>query len=79
LQLAGLNSPDLQLPAAVQVRHGVNHNNHQVHFYLNYSAAAQDIDYPYAKGRELLKEKSVAQGAKLALEPWGVAIVEESR
>ncbi len=78
LQLAGLNSPDLQLPSAVQVRHGVNHNSHQVHFYLNYSAAVQGIEYPYAAGRERLKEKSVAHGAKLELEPWGVAIVEES-
>jgi beta-galactosidase len=79
LQLAGLNSPDLQLPPAVQVRHGRNRNNHQVHFYLNYSAATQDIAYPYAAGRERLKEQPVSQSAKLKLEPWGVAIVEELR
>jgi len=79
LQLAGLNSPDLQLPSAVQVRHGENRNNHQVHFYLNYSASAQEIVYPYAAGRERLKEKPLPQGAKLELEPWGVAIVEELR
>ena len=79
LQLAGLNGPDLQLPSAVQVRHGENRNNHQVHFYLNYSASAQEIVYPYAAGRERLKEKPLPQGAKLELEPWGVAIVEELR
>jgi hypothetical protein len=50
-----------------------------VHFYLNYSASAQEIEYPYAPGRERLKEQPVSQSAKLKLEPWGVAIVEELR
>jgi beta-galactosidase len=79
LQLAGLTGPDQKLPGPVQVRHGVNHNGHRVHYYLNYSPAAQRFEYAYATGRERLKEAGVAQGAKLELEPWGVAVVEESR
>ena len=78
IAITGIVSPSYAT-AAVQVRHGRNRNNHQVHFYLNYSAAAQEIDYPYAAARERLKEQSVPQSAKLKLEPWGVAIVEELR
>jgi hypothetical protein len=48
-----------------------------VHYYLNYSAARQEFVYPYAGGRERLKETPVATDAQLALEPWGVAIIEE--
>jgi len=77
LQMAGLESPDWSLPAPVQVRHGVNARGHAVHYYLNYSAARQEFVYPYVGGRERLKETPVATDAKVALEPWGVAIVEE--
>jgi beta-galactosidase len=77
MQMAGLDSQDWSLPAPVQVRHGVNARGHAVHYYLNYSGARQEFTYPYVGGRERLKETPVATDAKLALEPWGVAIVEE--
>jgi hypothetical protein len=48
-----------------------------VQYYLNYSAARQEFVYPYVGGRERLKETPVATEAKVALEPWGVAIIEE--
>ena len=77
MQLAGLESQDWSLPAPVQVRHGVNARGHAVHYYLNYSAARQEFVYPYVGGRERLKETPLATEAKVALEPWGVAIIEE--
>ena len=77
LKLAGLESEDWSLPAPVQVRHGVNARGHAVHYYLNYSGARQEFTYPYVVGKERLKETPVATGAKIALEPWGVAIIEE--
>jgi beta-galactosidase len=77
MQLAGLESQDWSLPAPVQVRHGVNVRGHAVHYYLNYSGARQEFTYPYVGGRERLKETPVATDAKVALEPWGVAIIEE--
>jgi len=61
----------------VQVRHGINTKSHLVHYYLNYSDQRQEFAYPYVVGKERLKETPVANGARLALEPWGVAIVEE--
>jgi beta-galactosidase len=59
------------------VRHGVNVRGHAVHYYLNYSGARQEFVYPYVVGKERLKETPVATEAKVALEPWGVAIIEE--
>ena len=78
LRMAGLESPDWALPAPVQVRHGVNAKGHQVHYYLNYSGSRQEFTYPYVVGKERLKETPVTNGARLALEPWGVAIIEEN-
>jgi len=78
LKLAGLESEDWALPKPVQVRHGVNAKGHWVHYYLNYSDQRQEFAYAYLAGKERLKEKPVAAGARIALDPWGVAVIEEN-
>jgi len=77
LEQTRLAGPDQKLPAAVRVKHGVNRAGKAIHYYFNFSAAAQRPVYAYARGTELLSQRSVEPASALALEPWGVAIVEE--
>jgi beta-galactosidase len=77
LQDAGLLGLDQQLPPAVHVKHGRNRQGHTLHFYLNYSSAAQTVAYAYAAGLDLLAQTSVTHGQSLVLQPWDAAIVEE--
>src|SRR5580658_3402189 len=79
LEQAQLMGPDQRLPAAVRVKHGAGRAGRTIHYYFNFSALPQRIIYPYATGRELLSNHSMATGAAFNLEPWGVAIVEQDR
>ena len=78
LEEANVTGSDRKLPAAVRVKHGVNRAGKAVHYYFNFSPAPQRVVYSYARGTELLLTRPVAQDSALTLEPWGVAIVEES-
>jgi beta-galactosidase len=78
LQRAGLTSPDQQLPPAIKVRHGVA-SGRTLHYYLNVSAAAAEFTYPHTSGADLLTNKPLARNATLRLDPWGVAIIQESQ
>ncbi len=77
LKEAGLLSSDQSLPAPVRVKHGKSKSGKTLHFYLNYSSAAQTFGYAYGAGQELLTQGAVAHEQKLTLKPWDVAIVEE--
>jgi beta-galactosidase len=77
LDEAHLSGPDQKLPATVRVKHGLDRAGKALHYYFNFSAAPQGIVYPYGAGTELLSNRPVAAGATVALESWGVAIVEE--
>jgi beta-galactosidase len=83
LEQAQLTGPGQKLPAAVpeavKVKHGAGRTGQPIHYYFNFSAAPQRIVYPDAAGRELLSNRTLAHGAALSLEPWGVAIVEQDR
>ena len=74
---AHLMGPDQALPAAVRVKHGVNRAGKTIHYYFNFSSAQQYPVYSYAAGVELLSNRPAAKSSALALEPWGVAIIEE--
>jgi beta-galactosidase len=74
---AGLLGADQQLPPAVHVKHGTNRFGKKLHFYLNYSSLPQTVSYAYAPGEDLLSHSSVSHDAKLTLQPWDSAIVEE--
>jgi beta-galactosidase len=77
LDEAHLGGPDQKLPAAVRVKHGVTRAGKALHYYFNFSAAAQEVVYPYGSGTELLANRPVTSGATVSLEPWGVAIIED--
>jgi len=74
---AHVAGPDQMLPSAVRVKHGVNRAGKTIHYYFNFSSAPQRPVYSYAGGTELLSNRPVTQSSVLALEPWGVAIVEQ--
>ena len=77
LKSAGLTTPDQQLPSAVHVKHGTNRDGKQLHYYLNYSSDEQTIQYPYAAGKDLLTDATIAANQQITLKPWDLAIVEE--
>ena len=77
LDQAQLLGPDQKLPARVRVKHGTSRAGKPVHYYFNFSPASQRIIYPYGAGAELLSNRPVPQGATLALDAWGVAIVAQ--
>ena len=79
LEAAQLLGPDQKLPAAVRVKHGIGRAGKPIHYYFNFSATAQQVDYAYAAGTELLSNHAVVGSGKLTLDPWGVAIVEQER
>jgi beta-galactosidase len=74
---AQLMGPDQKLPAAVRVKHGASRAGKRMHYYFNFSAGPQQIVYSYGAGRELLSNHAIDRGTSVALEPWGVAIVEQ--
>jgi len=79
LDRAQLMGPDQKLPAGVRVKHGTGRSRRTIHYYFNFSAAPQQVVYAYADGMELLLNRPVVRGGALALDPWGVAIVEQEK
>src|SRR5271157_1431937 len=77
LEQAGLLGADQKLPAQVRVKHGIGRSGKAFHYYFNFSPAPQRVVYSYGAGAELLSDHPVPQGGTLALDPWGVAIVEQ--
>ena len=76
-EMAGLTGPDQQLPGPIQVKHGTGNSGRSMHYYLNYSADAQEFEYPYETGVNLLDGKPVGSGAPLQVAPWDLVIVQE--
>ena len=61
----------------MRVKHGTGRAGKALHYYFNFSATPQRVAYAYGGGTELLSNRPVARGEALALDPWGVAIVEQ--
>jgi beta-galactosidase len=79
IERAGLKGPAQSLRWPLVSRSGTNAQGRTLHYLMNYSASAQPVSYPFAGGTDLLTAASVAAGSTLTLQPWGVAIIEESR
>jgi beta-galactosidase len=77
LQAAGLTGPDQTLPPNLRAKHGVNRSGKTVHYYLNYSSAAQTLGYPYGSGTDLLTQAAVAHSRQITVKPWDLVIIEE--
>jgi beta-galactosidase len=77
LQEAGLTGSDQNLPTSVRVKHGKNRKGKTIHYFLNYSSDAQNFNYAYGAGVDLLTQSAIAHGQAITLRPWDATIVEE--
>jgi beta-galactosidase len=78
LQSAGLNSVDRDVPGRVRLKSGVNGHGKRVRYYLNYSSDLQVFSCGPCAASNLITGETVIEGRKIELDPWGVAILEES-
>ena len=76
LKQAGI-APEAGLPAKVRARQAVARDGKALRFYLNFSGEPQSFAYGHGAGTELLSQKPVAAGERLALGPWDLAVVRE--
>jgi beta-galactosidase len=74
---ADLWGPPQALHFPTIMRSGILANGNAVHYVLNYSASPTQVSYAFRTGNDLLSGKKVQHGAALALQPWGVAVIEE--
>lgn len=74
---AGIISSD-EYTFPVIVRSGVNSAGKQLHYVFNYSDRPCQFASKYVSALELLTGKHVKQGDKMAIEAWGVAILQEN-
>ena len=77
LDRAALTGPDQNLPARVKVRHDRNASGRLLHYYFNFSGAAQKFTYPHGGGTDLSTNQKIASGRQITLNPWDLAIVIE--
>jgi len=74
---AGLWGDAQKLYFPIITKKGVNEQGKTVHYFFNYSSAPADVSYTFKSGRELLLNKAVNKNSMVALEPWGISIIEE--
>jgi beta-galactosidase len=74
----GLIGADQQMPTSVHVQSGINRLGRRIRYYFNYSGSEVKVIYNHPLGTNLLSGKAVAKDETLTLEPWDLAIVEES-
>ena len=60
------------------VRSGTLADGKEVHYFLNYSPAAVQINYAFLKGRNLLSTEAVPENSIVTLPAWGVAVIREN-
>ncbi|NMH26749.1 beta-galactosidase [Flavobacterium silvaticum] len=70
-------APDTDLHWPLITKSGKNEFGKTIHYYYNYSSEDASFSYSKGSGTELLSGKKVNTNQKLAIEPWGVLIVEE--
>ncbi|NEU68478.1 beta-galactosidase [Spirosoma agri] len=79
IRKAGIWGADQATRFPLITKSGVNQQGNMIHYYFNYSATPGTITYPYKTGKELLSNETVQSNKSVTLEPWGMAIIEESR
>ena len=74
----GGSAIDRRVPSRVQLKSGVNCYGKQVRYYLNYSPDSQFFSCGPRPAANLITGETVMGDRKIELDPWGVAIFEES-
>jgi beta-galactosidase len=73
---AGIVPEGLSYPLIV--RGGVNRYGKALHYYFNYSGSQRKFFYGHGEALDLLTGERVSRGDSVPLEPWGVAVMEET-
>jgi beta-galactosidase len=79
LQKANLWGADQDLHFPLITKSGMNQQGQKVHYYFNYSAQPQTVQYSHKKGVELLSNSLFLPNSDLNLDAWGVKIIEEDK
>jgi beta-galactosidase len=66
---------DAALPPPVRLREAVARDGKPLRFYLNFSGQTQSFAHAHGAGTELLSGRGVADGERLTLGPWDLAVV----
>lgn len=77
LKRDGLWQAEQQLQFPVITKMGINEQGKTIRYLFNYSGKPVTINYPFAKGRDLLKNELIAAKSNIELAPWDVKIIEE--
>jgi beta-galactosidase len=77
LKSAGLWGKDQALKFPLITKSGTNQLGKVIHYYFNYSAEPKVFIYPYANGKELLTDKTVAMQSQINLTAWAFQVIEE--
>jgi beta-galactosidase len=78
LKRDGLTGKDQELPPTLRVKHGMSHDGHPLHYFLNYSSEPVTLTYAYGAGKDLLTGQALRAGQQEKIGPWDVVIAEEA-
>ena len=76
LKDAGVWCQEQEVEFPVIIKKGINDYGKEVVYFLNYSPEVQELACRGNEAGELLTGRKVGEGDKLALEPWGLQILE---
>ena len=76
LKDAGVWCQEQEVEFPVIIKKGINDYGKEVVYFLNYSPEAQEVTYWGNEAEELLTGRKAGEGDRLALEPWGLQILE---
>ena len=74
---AGLWGEAQKLYFPIIMKVGINEQGKTVRYLFNYSSKPGTVNYAFGNGHELLLDKVVIKNSVIALEPWGLRIIEE--
>jgi beta-galactosidase len=74
---AGLWGEAQKLYFPIITKMGINEQGKTVRYLFNYSSQPGIVNYTFGNGHELLLDKEVDKNSVVALEPWGLRIIEE--
>lgn len=78
LRFCGLTGSS-SLPAGLHVIEGVNAQDRQIRYFLNYSSLPATFEYRHSAARDLLTGRALARGARVTVGPWDLIIAESNQ
>ncbi len=79
LRDADVATPDVNLPASLRAKHGMNRDGKRLHYFLNYAGSPVTFTYTYAAAHDLLNGHAATHGERLTVNGWDLALLEEDK